>query len=231
VAPEQSTTLSPRSLGFRVLGRAPERVPPREAARALQDFLRRKRPGLARMLHIEATPRGVGVTARGEHPDRILEELRSLLQGGPTAPADAELEVDPDEFRVEVTARESPGDERIVLRSRVRSFPYPVCQWYDISTGLLTLTDARLIYEPEDLIMDDAGLAGGHVHVSELQEIRRAYRGSWWDVPCLMLDTTGPTRRYGWPARREEPELEFQVGEWLDALREMLPRDAGGPQP
>jgi hypothetical protein len=214
--------LTTAELGFRVLGRAPRRSTPGDAADALGRFLERKRPGLAQMLRVEPAAEGVRVAVRGERPDEALRELNELLRApDPGNPAGA-LTVDPEEFHVEITTRQPRADERVILRSRVRSFPYPVCQWFDISTGLLTLTDARLVYEPEDLIMDERGLAGGHVRVVELAEIRRAYRGTWWDVPCLMLDTQSRTLRYGWPARRDEPELEFRVGEWVDALRTAL---------
>jgi hypothetical protein len=45
-----------------------------------------------------------------------------------------------------------------------------------------------------------------------------------------MLETEKGTHRYGWPARRDDPQLEFQVGEWLAAIRGLLPEEAAGQE-
>ena len=55
-----------------------------------------------------------------------------------------------------------------------------------------------------------------------LSEVERAYRGEWWTVPCLMVQTPRITYRYGWPAARGELELIFDVDEWLDHMRNLV---------
>ncbi|NLW50953.1 MAG: hypothetical protein GXY85_08970 [Candidatus Brocadiaceae bacterium] len=217
----------PEELNYRVLQADPLRVGVDQAATAVRRFLLHRRPGLGQAIRVSAGGRDVVLRAEGEAPEQLIEEARELLGLDRAPAAEEEIEVDPAEFAVEVVpeALTAPHFEREVLRSRVRCFPYPECEWFSISTGLLTLTDRHALYEPEWLIMGDQGAERGETTFIPLSEVRECYRGEWWDVPCLMIRTDRAVHRYGWPAERGELELIFDVDEWLGALRTLL----GGP--
>lgn len=226
---EARMTLPQSRLSYRVLGGPPDRMPADRAAQALVAFVERKRAGLAQLIEVQAAEGVLHVTARGEWPEESLAELRTLL-GLDDDRAAGEIEVDPGEFAIEVDdvrGTEFAAAERVILHSRVRRFPYPVCEWFDISSGLLTLTESGVAYEPEYSIVDEAGRAGPGGLVVPLDDVRHAFRGEWWDVPCLMLQTAAETHRFGWPAERDDPSLEFQVSEWVDAIRRLMTRRAG----
>ena len=89
-------------------------------------------------------------------------------------------------------------------------------------TGLLTLTDAQVLYEPEWVIMSEHAQDEGENTVIPLSDVQDAFRGEWWDIPCLMIRTPRVTYRYGWPAERRELETIFDVDEWVASLRELL---------
>ena len=215
--------IRPEQLGFRVLQTDPRSADPGLAARAVERLLARKRAGLARAIEVCAGPDGVILRAEGEVPHEMLREASELLGLGADTDFAGEIEVDPSEFSVVVASHEPPEPEldREVLSSRVRYFPYPEAEWFTISTGLLTLTDARVTYRPEWVIMGDQAGQEERATVVPLCEIEEVYRGEWWDIPCLMLKTRGTVYRYGWPAARTELEGLFEVDEWLDHLRSL----------
>jgi len=214
--------LAPSRLSFRVLQKDPHSVSSEQAARAVARFLERKREGLAQALEISASGGEVVIRASGEAPDQMLREAAELLGLNEEPEPRLEIEVDPAEFAVNVldVAPEETNLEDEILRSKVRYFPYPSCEWFEVSSGYLLLTNHRVAYEPDHVIM--AGEYTGpqeDAHAVALDEIRRVYRGEWWDVPCLMIETAGRTFRYGWAAEREEPETVFEVDEWLHEIR------------
>ena len=88
--------------------------------------------------------------------------------------------------------------------------------------GRLTLSESRILFEPELIITDSPDSESSAHHVVPLSEIERVYRGEWWTVPCLMIQTPRITYRYGWPAERGELELIFDVDEWLGYLRSLV---------
>ena len=217
--------IRPDELSFRVLQADPRRLGPDEAARAVRLFLERKRSGLAQALRISAGPHEVVLRAEGEMPQQIIDEARDLLGISQPLAAEDEVEVDPAEFAIDVLpqAEAEPEFEREVLRSRVRCFPYPECEWFEISTGALTLSNVHVLYEPEWLIVSEQGQnTRGENTVIPLHKVVRCYRGEWWDVPCLMIETPEVTYRYGWPAERGELDMLFEVDEWLEAMRRLL---------
>jgi len=221
----EETRVGLSSLSFRVLQAPPDEVSPAAAASAVRRFLERKRPGLAQALEIEAAPGGVMLRARGEAPGAMLHEALDLLESTRPPVAEREIEVDPEEFAIETA--EGVADvlhEREVLRSRVRYFPYPICEWFEISTGELALSDHRVTYEPEWQIMQDEAAHASGQHLIPLNSVDRVERGEWWDVPCLMIYTPRTTYRYGWPAERRDIELLFDVDEWLLRIRQLLER-------
>jgi xanthine/CO dehydrogenase XdhC/CoxF family maturation factor len=128
----------PEDLSFRVLQADPQRVGPDQAAGAVRQFLRRKRAGLAQAVKVSADPHAVILRAEGEMPAQLIEEARELLGLGQDLTPGDEIEVDAAEFTIEVVPQtlKEPEFEREVLRSRVRYFPYPECEWFSISTGM-----------------------------------------------------------------------------------------------
>ncbi len=219
--------LAPAQISFRVLRRDPEGTSPRAAARAVEEFLRRRREGLAEAVEVGFEAGVVVIRAEGAAAADMIREAEELLVEEARLAVEAELEVDPEKFAVSVGELAEEGEaelEREVLYSKVRYFPHPECQWFEISSGTLMLSDRQVIYEPEWVIMTEEGegaLNPGS-HVIPLEEVGRVYRGEWWDLPCLMIQTAGRTYRYGWPAARGEPETEFDVDEWLVALRRLM---------
>jgi hypothetical protein len=215
--------IRPAQLSFRVLRKPPQDVTAEEASRAVRRFLHMKRPALAQALQIEAGSGYVLLRAEGEVPQEMLREACELLESGSLPPVELEVEVDAEEFAVHVD--EPPVESlgaREILRSIVRYFPHPVCEWFEITRGLLVLTDQQVTYEPEWLMMQDEAAQRSGRHVIRLDSMLGCGRGEWWDVPCLMIETAGFTYRYGWPAERGELELVFDVDEWLEHLRRLL---------
>jgi hypothetical protein len=217
--------LAPSELSFRVLQKEPSSVSADQAVRAVTRFLQRKRKGLAKALEISASGGEVVIRASGEAPHEMLREAGELLGLGQDAESHLEIEVDPAEFAVAVLdiASEEPRLEQEILRSKVRYFPHPSCEWFEISSGLLLLSSRQVAYEPDYVVMadDQAGAQEG-AHAVALGDIRRVYRGEWWDIPCLMIETADRTYRYGWASERAEPETVFEVDEWLDEIRFLL---------
>lgn len=216
--------LRPSDISARVLQTDPQDTTPEQAARSIERFLRRRHSALAEALEISAGAGEVIIRASGEVPHEMLHEVRELLQPDwERAPA-REVEVDAEQFAIEVLeVPEEPLAEREILRSRARYLPYPVCEGFEISTGDLVLTDGRITYEPEWSMMqesEDAEGSGGHL--IGLRQIKSCWRSEWLAIPCLMVETPNQVYRYGWPAERRELEKIFDVDEWLVQLRSML---------
>ena len=221
----EEQSIWPARLSYRVLQADPEAVSPDLAARAVERYLLRKRPALAQALEVTCRGPLVVLQATGEAPAAMLREAIELIGVGAALVVEGEVEVDAEEFAI---AAAEPAEEvlpeREVLHSKVRCFPHPVCEWFEITAGDLMLTDRRILYEPEYVIISEGGpgqLRAGS-HNTPLGEVLSFERGEWWDIPCLMLATPALTYRYGWAAERGEPSTVFEVDEWLVALRSLL---------
>jgi hypothetical protein len=215
--------IHPHTLAFRVLQKKPDLATAQDACRGVKRFLHAKRPALAQALEIEVDAGQVVLRASGEVPDEMLREALELLESARPPEAEDEIRVDPSLFAVQTTPEiERLDPEREVLRSRVRYFPCPVCEWFEISTGELTLSDRQIVYEPEWVIMQDEAAQQSGRHVIPLESMLDFGPGEWWDVPCLMIETPEVTYRYGWPAERGELDRIFDVEEWLRSLRDLL---------
>lgn len=213
--------IRPVELSYRILREPPDDATPEAAAHAVAAWVQRMRPGLSGLLHISVTPAAVRVQAWGEYPESTLNELADLLGlRQPMIPRGI-LVVDADEFTIEVSSSLDESDaEREILRSRVRHFPYPICEWFDISTGMLRLTDKRMQFESEHFILNSpVGPSCVDALEISLDCIQEVCRGDWWDMPCLMIRTAETTHRFGWPAERMDIETLFDIGEWINALR------------
>jgi hypothetical protein len=213
----------PDAFDFRVTGAAPGEATARRVAAAARDYIARLRPGLAQVVQVEAEGGAVVLRASGEWPGDVLAEARDLLGLREPDEAEDELEVDAAEFAVEAVSyvSEEAEAEGELLHSKVRCFPHPVAEWFEISSGDLFLTDRAVIYEPEWQLMQDDSARNDNRRVTPLEEIEQVYRGEWLGVPCLMIQTPGITYRYGWPSERGELELIFNVDEWIERLRSL----------
>ncbi len=226
---EEQMRIPAAELSARVLGAPAGALSPQARAYAVRRWLQRRRPALAGAITVEAAEGGVLLRAEGEVAEARLREARELLR--PEHPAAAaeevEIEVDAAEFAVETTGTPEPEPARREperLRSEVRYFPYPTCEWFEISTGELVLTERRVRFEPRLQIVGESGWGRSGEHEHPLEDLLRFWRGEWWDVPCLMLQMPQRTYRYGWPARRQEPGTIFEVDEWLSLLRSITGR-------
>jgi len=220
-AAEQSVPVE--ELSYRVLRMPHVEATPREAAAAVQRYLQRQHPALAGALEVTAGQGAVVLRVEGEAPEELLGEAVSLLRRRDLEPVTGELEVEVAEFAIEVTEVETEPEpaEREVLTSDVRYFPYPECQWFEVRNGRLTLSERRIVFEPRLIIAESPDAEASMRHLIPLGEIEKAYRGEWLTVPCLMVQTQEATYRYGWPARRGELDLIFDVDEWLDRIRSL----------
>ncbi len=218
-------TLALAELSYRVLQMPHEEATAREAAVAVRRFLLREHAALAGVVKVTAGEGAVVLRAEGEAPEELLGEAATLVRRRDLEPVGGELEVDAAEFAIEVVESEpEPEDvEREVLASDVRYFPYPECEWFEVRDGRLTLTDRRIVFEPRLIIAESPDAEAATRHDTPLAEVERAYRDEWLAVPCLMVQTPQATYRYGWPARRGEVELIFDVDEWLERIRSLAP--------
>jgi hypothetical protein len=216
--------LLPAHLSFRVLQKDPATATAEEALQAVQAFFRRRRAGLASVLEMRAEGDHIVLAATGEFPGEVLREAAELLSLGALEEPVGEIEVPAEEFAVEADVQVSDFlDEREVLFSRVRCFPLPECQWFDVTTGDLFLTDRRMIYEPEWVILSEESRGEERPrYVVPLTDVRDVSQGEWWDIPCLMVDTVSTTYRFGWPGVRGAPDSIFDVAEWLEQFRKLL---------
>ena len=222
-----------------------------QVAAAVRAFLVEHQPWLAARVRVAAGDGCAVVTAPASGPVRLGERPIDLLRAvqGVMGMADKLPEVHSDEGLPEVHAdpahfllpAEDPAPERPegteILRSRVRYFPLPTCEWFEVCDGELILQPLRVTFEPECQIMSERrsmGTAGKHV--LELGRVRRVRRDSWWVLPCLRLDVNEGAYRYGWPALRTDPAAEFELDEWLATLKRLMdhlrrgdPGPGGGP--
>jgi hypothetical protein len=137
------------------------------------------------------------------------------------------IEVAPDEFAVQTDgADEEAFGEDEILRSRVRYFPLPTCEWYEICDGDLLLLPHSVVFKPALAIMPDRELDSRGRQVLPLRRIRAVRADTWWCVPCLRIETEARAYRYGWPALRKGAAGELELDEWIHALRSRLEAQA-----
>ncbi len=217
----EPSELAPRVVGTEAAGSNPE-----TAARAIRRYLERRRPALLNMVEVGAEEGSLVVKAEGETPEQTLKEVRELLRLDEDLTPVGKIEVDAEEFVLKDTETEVDSwTETEILRSRARYFPHPTCEWFEVCTGELTLTEERVRFEPEyEMVGDETG--GRSEQVILLERITEVRRGDWLEVPCLELVTRRQVYRYGWPARRGEPGTILDVDEWITHLRTLFARRA-----
>jgi len=212
-------------LNFLVLQMRPDDATPQGAVAAVRRYLQQHHPALAGALELSPGVGSVVLRAEGEAPQEIVREAVELLRQRDLGEVAGEIEVDAAQFAIELNevADEPAPGEREILSSDVRYFPYPDCEWFEIRSGRLTLTDRMVLFEPRLVIAENPDAEMAASHVVPLSALERAYRGEWWTLPCLMIQMAGITYRYGWPAKRGEPALIFDVDEWLLHIRSLVP--------
>jgi hypothetical protein len=211
-------------LSYRVLQMPWEHASAERAAAAVRRYLEREHPALAGALKVSPGQGAVVLRAEGEAPQEMVHEAAVLVRRTDLEEAQGDIEVDAAEFAIELTqaaAEPEPG-EREIISSDVRYFPYPECEWFEVRNGRLTLTERRIVFEPRLIIAESPDAEAGARHLTLVHEVQKAYRGEWWTVPCLMIQTPSITYRYGWPAARGELELIFDVDEWLTHIRSLV---------
>jgi len=211
-------------LSFAVLQKRAEDATPEQAVAAVRRYLELRYPALAGALQISAGVGGVVLRAEGEAPWELVGEAVERLRRPDLEEAAGEIEVDAEEFAIAPSdlPQEAAPDEREIISSEVRYFPYPDCEWFEIRHGRLMLTDRKIVFEPRLVVAENPDAEMAARHVIPLAAIQKAYRGEWWTVPCLMLQTADMTYRYGWPAERGEPSLIFDVDEWMLHIRSLV---------
>jgi len=199
-------------------------------AEAVERFLREREPQLAALLSVRRCTEGIAITATGKGPLDMLRAVEGVLGIEDRLPEVVaaedlpEIEVEQEEFSLSVVERPEPqllAEE--ILRSKVRYFPLPTCQWFEISEGDLVLTAESITFEPRRHITADQDADTRGFIIVPLTQVKALRRDYWLNVPCIRIETAKRAYRYGWPAWRQEPETIFEVEEWLDtfgALRE-----------
>ncbi len=192
-------------------------------ADAVRRLLKRRDPSLAERVEVRPEDRAVLLRAEGDDGSVLLQRAARILTVDPVGEAEGELEVDPADFSIETNPEVlAAAQHEELLRSRVRYLPYPVCEWFEISTGELVVTEAEIVFEPKQQITPEEGTAPSGEHRLPLGQVTEVRRGEWCQVPCLMIETPGRTYRYGWPAERRGLESIFNVDEWIARLRALL---------
>jgi len=202
-----------------------------QAAEAVAKHLAEKQPQLAALVSVRACQDHIIVTACGARQLDTLRAVEGVLGVEDRLPERdvpdelPEIEVDEEEFSVSAAELpEHPEGGEEILRSRVRYFPLPTCEWFEIREGELTLWPDRIVFEGRYQIVGDSGVDSGGLISIPLRDVTRFERDVWLNVPCLTVETEQMAYRFGWPASRDVPERLFYVEEWLDALRRILGR-------
>lgn len=107
----------------------------------------------------------------------------------------------------------------VILLSKVRYFPLPTAEWYEICEGWLHLTDDVIDFKPQFTIgQPERGVSSRH-HSVKLNDITLVRRDRWLNVPCLRVESGDDAYRYGWTSQREKVHEVFNVEEWIKVLK------------
>lgn len=228
---EPRLEIRPDELSRKVLEN-PSEVPADRAAEAVRDFLSMQQPDLASRVEVRARGSLLVVECTGERPLATLRAVEGILgvedrlpEVGDTAglpEIEWEEEVVAAAEGVQATGRASDGE---VLRSRVRYFPLPECEWFDIRQGILTLTEGKIVFQPEHRIPSVAGEGSKELVEIQLADITNFREDTWVHLRCLRIETYLEDYRFGRAAHRDKVELIFEVDDWLHALRNRLGKE------
>jgi len=227
---EQKLEIRPDELSPEILDN-PTEASADEAANAVSEFLRETQPQLVGQITVRVAGGFVAVEASGERPLDTLRAVEGVLGIRDRLPEVEDTEELPDlewgEGTVEASETTRGGwvSDEEVLRSRVRYFPLPECQWFDIRQGILTLTEAKIDFQPEHHIPSVAGEATSESMEIPLADITEFMEDTWLHLRCLRIETELEAYRFGRAQHRGKVELVFEVDDWLQALRYRLAKE------
>jgi hypothetical protein len=107
----------------------------------------------------------------------------------------------------------------VILLSKVRYFPLPTAEWYEICEGWLNLTEDEIDFEPQFTIGQPERGASSRHHSVKLNDITLVRRDRWLSIPCLRIEAGGDAYRYGWTSQRKKVHEVFNVEEWIKVLK------------
>jgi len=207
-------------------------------AQAIGEFLGESQPWLAERIVVRPgkgcaaiVPRSPEPEARpGEKPMDVLRAVESALGMFNKLPEiedveDApEIEVDPKQFGLAGPVESEREQFYGLLHSKVRYFPLPGAEWFEVCEGELFLTSRGVTFVPRYIVGQDEDERTARGHEIPLAEITQTGRDTWVHLPCLRVETKRKAFRYGWPPCREDIWSNFDVEEWLSGLRAALDR-------
>jgi len=206
----------------------PREASAEDAAEAVRGFLNEKQPRLAARVMVHAAAGVVVIECAGERALDTLRAVEGVLgipDRLPEVSASEDLpELEWNEEPVEPAQEAQPrfASDEEVLRSRVRYFPLPECQWFDIRQGILTLTGEKIVFQPEHHIPSVAGDSSKEHMEIPLGAITGIIEDTWFHLRCLRVETELEAYRFGRAQHRGKVELIFEVDDWLQALRHRL---------
>ena len=229
----------PDELDGRVRLLAGEKPTGESLAAAVRAFLVKHQPWLAARVevkpgkgHVIIVPREVAPVAlrKGERPDDVLRAVEGVLGMLSKLPEVGDArdlpEIDAGEEWFDLPEPiENEEEYRVgLLRSKVRYFPLPGAEWFEICEGHLVLTRESIVFEPRYFLSEYVGERTARGHEIPLGDVTRVGRDTWVQIPCLRVETERRAHRYGWPPKRENIWSNFDLEEWLVALESTLAR-------
>jgi len=230
---ETALIIHAEDLGPRVLGEAAPDAGASALAEAVRRFLAEHQPWVAERVDVTPGEHCCRVTARAalacaRHGERPIDLLRAAQGALGMADKLPEVVDEPDlpELDVDAAVLELPvgpaqgaaGPPEEILRSKVRYFPLPEAEWFEICAGQLVLTSQGICFEPRYRPRESKDQRRARSHAIPLAQVTQAARDTWFHLPCLRVSTRRGAYRYGWPPEREELSTHFHVDQWLEAL-------------
>ena len=207
---------------------------------AIRRFLRDRQPWLAERVEVQAegeevmvVPRSgrIGERRAGERPLELLRSVEGVLGMADKLPefSDtdelAEVSVEGHDFGLPAAGDEVGAPAGAVrLRSKVRYFPLPVAEWFEVCEGELVLTLDGITFKPRYRIEQEEEGRSSRMHAIPIASVTGVARDTWLHVPCLRVETLQGAYRYGWAPRREELESCFDIAEWRAKLEALVQR-------
>jgi len=226
--PRSPIRFSPAELSAQIRDAADDSADPEKVIAAVRTHLAHFQPillpylsfdtdgGLIVLQISDAAPRGlrIGVEAalglESKAPETEMEEITG------------EIQVPPDLFAIELSDECDTALTKEELRSWVRFYPLPTCEWYEISDGILSISNRNVMFKSAYQILGDEKSRAVR-HYYDIADVAQYGKDYWWNVPCLRIETGRARYRYGWATNYDEISLEFKIEEWLIVLGRIAP--------